>query len=444
MRSTRIAMLTAATVVLILGAKETNAASPKAEQGEVPAARYSYATDDSGRSHLAPLDEQIAFTVGVLATGIETPTTMAFGPDGRLYVGQMNGAIVALSLEDKAVVATENIASAETFGAVLGIAFHPDGPPDPLTIYVSHSVLYGYVGGPPYPGGISKLIAPDFKPVPIITGLPLNGEHHANNGITFDGEGRLYIGQGCTTNLGVPSKEYPRPETPLSGAILVADLSDPEFDGAVRYNPPNTPSHDTDQIAGDVRVFASGFRNPYDLVLHSNGHLYATENGPNIEVGVTSLGCDTQADTGVHDSDELVLVAEGAYYGHPNRNRGRSNPIECVFHSTSERAAGYTPPIAVLGNSTAVVGIAEYTSDAFDGRLRGNLIYAEFTSGRISRIVLSEDGQSVVAISRLHPKKFDSALDVVVGPDGTIYVSQLYLARISYLAPISEGETTQE
>ncbi len=420
----------------------THSAIPNEEQGEEQARGSNHIANLPGRSHQAPPDETIKFAVGIIGSqeaGIVSPTTMAFGPDGCLYVGQMDGSIISLKLEDRAVVATERIASDETFGAVLGIAFNPAGPADPLTIYASHSELYGYLDGPSYPGMISMLAVPGFQPVPVISGLPLNGEHHANNGIAFDSNGRLYIAQGCTTNLGIPSKLYPRPETPLSGAILVADLGDPAFDGAVQYDPPDAPSDDTDQIAGDVSVFASGFRNPYDLVFHSNGYLYATENGPNGAAGEASLSCDTQG-PGVDDSDELNLVVKGAYYGHPNRNRGRLNPVECTFHHASDDSPGHSSPIATLGTFVVPVGIAEYTADAFDGRLRGNLIYAEFSAGGISRVVLSDDGRSVVAISRIHPHKFDTAVDVAVAPDGTIYVAQVHLAQISYLAPVAKRE----
>ena len=62
----------------------------------------------------------------------------------------------------------------------------------------------------------------------------------------------------------------------------------------------------------------------------------------------------------------------------------------------------------------------------------------EWNRGRTWRVVLSDDGQDVVAISQLIPHEFEDPIDVVVGPDGTVYVSQLFGPRITYLAPVIE------
>ena len=392
-------------------------------------------------SYFVPPDEAIQFTLATLGTGevgIVSPTTMAFGPDGRLYVGQLDGSVLALRLEKNAIVHAEAIAPTGVFGHVLGLAFNPAEPPDPVTLYVSHTVLFAGEAGAPYAGTISRLVAPDFQPVDVISGLPVSAGEHGTNGIAFDNEGRLYIAQGATTNAGVPSQRHPRPETPLSGAILVADLREPTFDGAVRYEPAETPGDDVDQVAGDVRVYASGFRNPYDLVVHSNGNIYATDNGPNIPDGIPSLSCLSGGVADVAAADELNLVVEGQYYGHPNRNRGRFDEEECEYHGPEDGSGTSTVPLATLGFHVSANGIAEYTSDAFGGRLRGNLIYVEWNRGRIWRVVLSDDGQDVVAISQLIPHEFEDPIDVVVGPDGTVYVSQLFGPRITYLAPVIE------
>lgn len=61
----------------------------------------------------------------------------------------------------------------------------------------------------------------------------------------------------------------------LSAATLVAPIKKAGFNGNVQYN-----SNGYLQPGIDVRVFASGLRNPFDIVFHSNGHLYGTDNGP--------------------------------------------------------------------------------------------------------------------------------------------------------------------
>ena len=386
-------------------------------------------------SHLAPLDESLRFERGTLELGdftLHEPTTLAFGPDGRLYIGQLNGRIVALTLEGQAVTEAREIAAADALGDVLGLAFDPNDPADPITLYVSSTNVFAGLDAPPFPGKVSKLQAPDYDPVDMITGLPVAAREHATNGIVFDDEGRLYIAQGGTTNSGFAGPESPRPESPLSGAVLVADLQDPQFDGEIRYDPPGEASSTVSQVGGDVRVYASGFRNPYDLVLHSNGKLYATDNGPN--QGDRSVTCITEAPP-VPAPDELNLVLEDHYYGHPNRNRGRFDERQCSYRSPEDGSGESTPPIASLGYFTSANGMAEYTSGALGGRLRGNLIYVEWAKEGIWRVVLSDDGAAVESISRLVPGRLRRPLDVVVGSDGVIYVVEMGADRITYLTP---------
>ncbi|MEX0786739.1 MAG: PQQ-dependent sugar dehydrogenase [Dehalococcoidia bacterium] len=390
-------------------------------------------------SHLAVPDETIQFERGVLSwsepsASIEQPTTLAFGPDGRLYLGQLDGKIVALTLDGRSVVAAETVAVGELLGDVLGIAFNPADPVDPVTLYVSHTTLYSGDQGAPYAGKVSKLVGPGFEPVDIVTGLPVSADEHGTNGIAFDADGRLYIAQGGTTNAGIPSDRHSRPETPLSSAVLIADLTEPSFDGVITYEPPNEASSEVAQIGGDVRVYAAGLRNAYDLVVHSNGWIYATDNGSNAADGKRSTGCGSD-DAGPDGPDELNLVLEGRYYGHPNRNRGRADERQCFYRPSDDPAGPTTPPLATLGYFVSADGMAEYMADAFDGRMRGDLVYVEWAQGHVWRVVLGDDGTNVVSISQLLPDPLDRPIDVAVGPDGALYIAEMGTDSIVYFAP---------
>ena len=422
--------------------------SPVATPGASPAP-----TDDLG---LAPLplgvegshdpsdlvspNDSLRFDTGVLTwqgPEINDPTALAFGPDGRLYVGQLDGQIVALTLVGHDVIGAELIASSDIFETVLGIAFSPaDGE-----LYVSHTELYGGESGNAYPGTISRLAAPAYERIDVITGLPVSTAEHGTNSIVFDTDGQIYIAQGGTSNNGIPSERFPRPETPLSAAILIANVADPEFDGTIIYEPPGVAS-DTNALAGgDVRVFATGFRNVYDLVVHSNGNVYATDNGPNAPDGDVSTGC-ANASQGVSGPDELNLVVEGHWYGHPNRNRGRDDERQCTYRAPDDESGEAAPPIATLGYFTSSDGMIEYLSDAFGGVMQGNLVYVEWAQGRIWRVQLGDDGRSVLAISQLVPDALNRPLDLVEGPDGTLYIAEMAAGRIAYLAPISSASGT--
>ena len=422
-------------VLLVAACSDGGTTEPVLTAPPTPLAAGTPGTTDP--SHLTP-PEELQFERGTLA-GVEfalrDPTTLAFGPDGRLYVGQLGGGLIALTLDGQTVTGVEVIAQAGRLGHVLGITFNPADPPGPVTLYVSRTILYGGEDGALFPGKITKLVAPSFEPVDVITGLPVSTTDHGTNGIVFDDEGRLYIGQGGTNNGGVAHGGASRPDSPLSGAILVADLSDPAFDGEIRYEPPNAVGPTVEQVAGDVRVYASGFRNPYDLVIHSNGRIYATDNGPNTPGGARSLSCTEEGST-PWAPDELNLILEGQYYGHPNRNRGRFDARQCVYHAADDSSGGVTAPLAALGYSVSANGLVEYTSDAFDGRLQGDLIYVEWRRRRVWRVQLSEDGAQVASISQLVPDKLKQPLDLAVGPDGTIYIAEWGGDRITYYRPM--------
>jgi len=77
------------------------------------------------------------------------------------------------------------------------------------------------------------------------------------------------------TNAGVPgpiSSREDLDEGYFSAATLVAYLARENFDGFITYDDATGLP-----ITGlDVEVFASGQRNPFDIVMHSNGNIYAT------------------------------------------------------------------------------------------------------------------------------------------------------------------------
>lgn len=383
------------------------------------------------------------FVRGTLDLTIDSPTSLTFGPDGRLYAaylpggGGPSGGIVAYTLDPatKAVTGTETIAS--NLEDVLGIAFDPTAPASPVKVYASRrdaSLTDGFENK------ISTFTGPTWTRQDIITGLPTSRPtfNHLTNGLAFAPDGTLYIAQGSSTDAGVVqgAQWY---ETPLSAAILVADVHAPGFNGAITYSPAGPPddNDNVDQTGGDVSVYASGLRNPYDLVVHSNGKIYATDNGPN---GPTySATCSTSG-SGVSSSDELNLIEQGNYYGHPNRNRGRFDARQCTYHAPEEGSGtGFTGPISILPAHCSCDGITEYTYGAFGGAMQGNLLYVGLQTGQLYRAVLSSDGTAVTSTTSL-ATGLSAPLDVTIGPDGTIYIAEFGGDKISYLAPDTDRD----
>jgi glucose/arabinose dehydrogenase len=398
-------------------------------------------------------------TVAGAGFATTSPTALAIGPDGRLYVADGSGKIQALSLDPttKAVTAVQQITTATDLQEVYGIAFDPSDNSSPPPIYVTDTVSgFGDSGQAPagsFLGKVTKISGPGYATrTDIITGLPVTNSGHEANALRFGPDGRLYIAQGSTTNGGVVNPNpgiFQRPDVPTSGAILVADIKAPGFNGNITYSPPNTYSDTLDQTGGDVSVYAPGFRNPYGLVFHSNGKFYATDNGSNAGYGPASTSCTTQGAADAAALDELDLVQAGNYYGHPNRNRGRTDPRQCVYHPGTEASnGGYTGPIE-SNLPASSDGIAEYTSNKFGGQMQGDLLYAAWVNSELHRLKLSADGLSVVSDTTL-ASGLQNALDVAVDADGTIYVAEYGGNKITFFKPdetpvsaITVGSITQ-
>ncbi len=143
-----------------------------------------------------------------------------------------------------------------------------------------------------------------------------------------------------------------------------------------------------------VTLYGEGIRNAYDLVWHSNGHLYAPTNA-------TAAGGNTPASPpGVlpfvppllsipTQDDFLFDVVPGGYYGHPNPARGQyvlngGNPtagIDPDEVAPSDAGVGY--PVGTLpdknwkgsvydfSRNRSPDGALESKGPAFAGALRG-------------------------------------------------------------------------
>jgi len=383
------------------------------------------------------------------------PTSLAFGPDGRLYVGQRPGTIQAYTLDSAwNVIAVDSFLGVSNLSNsdLLGIAFDPYDATagGSLRIFVSHGEHYANGGGSFsstsfYSGQVSVLEGPNFDtPLPLIWGLPVSNHDHSVNGLEFDHDGNLLIAVGGNTNAGVT---WPimgdLPESPLSAAILRAWIKRPAFDGQITYTITATgaPSNDqrdgeiVDLVTGDVSVLAPGLRNAYDLVLATSGLIYATDNGPNGGFGPWSTGASTDSG-GQHanDIDSLELIEEGRYLGHPNRSRGRSDERQNVFHSTLAAAQPgvYSPPLTPLDSS--VDGIVEYRSEAFNGQLRGTLVVQKWNEAQ-HLVALAPGGRSVESLMFVSPEVH--GLDVTSGSGGVLITADFTSNLVRFIEPAS-------
>ncbi len=259
------------------------------------------------------------FGVGVYAEIKQAnfPTVIAFGPDGNLYVLMLDGQLFVAEDRDQDIRAetVRRIFSNDqhTLSHAVGLAFH-DG-----VLYVSDS------------GRISTLADSDGDGVldtltPIVEGLiSLRYPDHSNNGIAFGPDGKLYVGVGSTTDHG-----------PLTTAGEAAIL---------RLNPDGS----------GLEVFATGFRNPYDLTFSPDGDLFTADNNPSeFDRTLRSL-----------EPEELDHARAGRDYGFP-RVYGNPPPGDA-----SE------PPVTEFYASVGSAGLTYYAADQFPEAYRHGVFVAQ-------------------------------------------------------------------
>lgn len=397
------------------------------------------------KSNLTEIEFEEAYVKGSDGDVFNIPeiTSIRLGPDGLYYAGSLNGFIYTLDISrDLTVTAFCKSPSVGENRAVLGLGFHPNDIELPPKVYVSTSSLYwkSRKTGESWNNGKVEVWQKGANGAEclghsydIVRGLPVSNHDHGVNAIEFLSNGDMLVSVGGSTNAGVETNgdgAGGNPESPLSSAIVRVKLSkQSKYDGNIVYTDVDNPGI-AEVESGDVEVYAPGFRNCFGMTLHSNGELYAIDNGANYGFGVASKTC-TEVGSNVGIQDSLVHVKENNYYGHPNRNRGRKDPRQCSYKKGGKSDEDYTAELGIFDSSSN--GILEYTANTFESQLRGNLFVSRMSwsgPGKVSRVLLGSDGDSIVETLDFHD---DGGLVLVMSPYGDIIMPKIKQAKIMAL-----------
>lgn len=389
--------------------------------------------------------------------------TVALGPDLRYYFGSLDTRIHVLTIDHKTltVKASCKSESAGPSRSITGVSFNPTDVT--LRAYISTNTFYwknwGLMSDEEgwHNGKIETFVPGKNADNPevclvhekdVVTGLPVSNHDHGVNSLIWDNSGNLYAQIGGFTNAGVsvPGDLVGGvPESVLSAATIVVHTRATGFNGHVKYDQYTDPGS-AKKITPDrfVEGFAYGFRNSYGSVYHTNGYIYATDNGPNKGYGNRSVTCNSEAEDPWHP-DSLVLVHKDGYYGFPNRARGSYGDVrQCVYHAPTDTSKnGFTSALATFEASTN--GIVEYTANCFQGQLRGDLLiskYAVSGSGKLYRVSLDATGTKRVGdVEEL--AKF-SGLSIVMNPFGALIMPRVQQPNIAVLKPDEEKTDARE
>ncbi|ULH17586.1 NPCBM/NEW2 domain-containing protein (plasmid) [Deinococcus sp. KNUC1210] len=436
--------------------------------------------DTTGASFL-PL--RSTFTTGMSTTGsgvafeqVTLPTVPAkpytsleIGPDNQLYAATLTGEILRFGMfSDGTLSAPQVITSVQTANGgprtIIGMKFDPASTADNLVMWISNNYFWdGSSDAPDWSGKITRLSGPNLENVQdYVVGLPRSIRDHQTNSVSFHASepNVLYVLQGSNTAMGAPDTAWGnRPERLLSGSILRIDLS------KIASPPLNVKTSEGglyNPYAADapLSIYASGIRNAFDMVWHSNGQLYVPANGS--AAGGNTPGtpatlpasCSTRPDgpytgpavpaltnIGV-EHDFLFRVMQGGYYGHPN-------PARCEWvmnggNPTSATDVGEVPeyPVGTLpdrnyrgfsydfGEHASPNGVIEEYTTSQTSALRNKLLVVRYSAGK-DIIVLTPGGPNldivsaqtyVTGLSNFNPSPIDLSEDRTTGH---IYVAQL-------------------
>ena len=309
----------------------------------------------------------VRFHVEVVARGLEIPWSLAFAPDGRLFVTERPGRvrIVDVSRGTSDVALTVDDVSAEGEGGLLGLALDP--------AFTSTHLVDLYHTARAAGGGVNRVVRYResggrlAEPAVLLDGIPANTTHDGGR-LRFGPDGLLYVttGDAASDDLAQDLASY-------AGKILRINT-----DGTTpRGNPFASP------------IYSYGHRNPQGLDWHpSNGELWESEHGA----------------TG---NDEINVMDNGANYGWPVIEGGATLPM-------------MRPPITFYNPAIAPSGASFYRGQRFP-QFTNNFFVAALRGTLLLRLRIDAASRQVVGQERLLEGQFGRLRDVITGPDGNLY-----------------------
>ena len=328
-----------------------------------------------GNSH-ERLKLEKGFKMDKFAAGLGSPRFMAYSPDGVLFATIIkSGKVVALPDKNKDGKADKVITFLNGLKLPHGIKFH-DG--------------YLYIGET---NRIVRYKYKDFKSGPgkrevVVPDLPAGG--HRTRTILFDTDGNMYVSTGASCNVCVENDKR-------RAAIM-------------RY--------EADGSKGEI--FATGLRNSVGMTVNpSTGEIWATDNGRDM------LGDDLPP-------DEINIIKKGNNYGWPYCY---GNRVPDPKFNSKEYCRKTTPALLELQAHSAPLGLTFYSAKAFPDEYRGDLFVAYHgswnrtvpTGYKVVRVKITngEPGtiQDFISGWLEGGKSWGRPVDVIVGPEGGLYIS---------------------
>jgi len=304
-----------------------------------------------------------------MVSNLEVPWALAFAPDGRLFVTERPGRvrIVNLSTSTSEIALTLDDVYRQGEAGLLGLALAPDFASSRL-VYLAYSAVQGN-------GAVNRIVRYReaggrlAERAVLLDKIPAATIHDGGR-LHFGPDGLLYATAGDAAD-----SSRAQDAASLAGKFLRIDR-----DGSsARGNPFGSP------------IFSWGHRNPQGFDWHpTTGEIWATEHGNS-------------------GNDEINVIHAGVNYGWPTIEGAQTFP-------------NMEAPVASFSPAIAPSGAAFYQGARFP-QFVGNLFAGTLRGTHLLRLVVDAAGRRVTRQERLLDGPFGRLRDVVVGPDGYIYIS---------------------
>lgn len=319
-----------------------------------------------------------------VATGIQVPWEILWGPDDHIWITERRGNVLRLDPESGNYTTILNLQSQVESGGepgMLGMALHPDFPNTAL-VYLVYNYSSGFAIQ-------ERLVSFEWNGTELINEqvlideIPGGGIHNGSR-LLISPDDKILMTTGDTGNSSLSQNM-----NSLSGKLLRINL-----DGSIPADNPDPESY----------VFSYGHRNAQGLCLGTNNQLYSSEHG-------------------AQSSDELNLIEVNRNYGWPNVQGACNTSSEITFcnaFDVKEPLLEWSPCIAVNGieyyNHPAIPEFENSILLAVLGGLSGG-------AQGVIHIPLSEDGQTATEGEKYFTG-FGRLRDLCINPhNGAIYIA---------------------
>lgn len=344
------------------------------------------------------------FITETVVTGLDVPWGLAFLPGGDLLISERAGTLHRFS-NGKLSPPIQGLPPirAKGQGGLLDLCLHPDYQENGW-IYIAYSAQYTESGKTLSNTAImrARLEGNQLKDQQVLfRGTPYTDRsHHFGCKLAFDGKGHLFFG------IGDRGQHFDFPQELDNANGKIHRIND---DGSIPADNPFA------NVSGALpSIYSYGHRNPQGTSIHpQTGELWVSEHGP-------------------RGGDELNLAEPGKNYGWPVISYG-INYNGTILTELTEKE-GMEQPVYYWTPSIAPCGMTFLTGGRYKN-WENNLFIGSLRFEYLERVVLN--GRSVTHTEKLL-EGIGRVRNVVVSPDGLIYVATETPGKIVRLVPVDK------